>query len=307
MNDDLDPLDELLGACLDGTADEAARATVAADPHLAARLERWRAVARALAELPPVDPAEKEAAIGAALAAFEEIAPNGGVPLHPADTIAQRAQPPVVLDHERRRRRRSPTAWIAAVAALAVAAFGIGTRLGRGGDGGTLSSSATSAEAVDAAPKVASEPAPEYSSPAATNAERAGVPAINGPATVDTPDAGATTQTTARAPVGAGDGVDGSAGPSGGGSGQGPPELSSIDALRAYIITLSDSGRETGALDGSTLPSACADRGISGAGAGPVVWQGTAGELVLVPDRAAPTRAIVVDPACIELVAIDLP
>ena len=82
---DADELDELASALLDGTADDADRA-LAADPAVAAevarrqaRFERVRAV---LGEPPAVDPAAREAAIAAALAAADapEVAAARDVP-----------------------------------------------------------------------------------------------------------------------------------------------------------------------------------------------------------------------------------
>ena len=64
--------DELASAHLDGatTPEEAAR--VAADPALQARVEELRRIRDAVAEVPSVDPARRDAAIAAALAAFAD-------------------------------------------------------------------------------------------------------------------------------------------------------------------------------------------------------------------------------------------
>ena len=65
-------LDDLASAHLDGatTADEAAR--IAADPELQARVQALRAVRDALREPVATDPARRDAAIAAALNAFDE-------------------------------------------------------------------------------------------------------------------------------------------------------------------------------------------------------------------------------------------
>ena len=72
---DHDPLDELASAHLDGATSPEEAAQVAADPALQARVEELRAVRDAVAAVPPVDPARRDAAIAAALAAFEEAGP----------------------------------------------------------------------------------------------------------------------------------------------------------------------------------------------------------------------------------------
>lgn len=69
---DHDPLDDLASAHLDGTTSPDEAAQVAADPALLARVEALRAVRAAVREVPSVDPARRDAAITAALAAFDE-------------------------------------------------------------------------------------------------------------------------------------------------------------------------------------------------------------------------------------------
>lgn len=69
---DPDHLDELASAHLDGTTSPEEAAQVAADPALQARVDELRAVRAAVGALPPVDAARRDAAIAAALAAFEE-------------------------------------------------------------------------------------------------------------------------------------------------------------------------------------------------------------------------------------------
>ena len=69
---DHEPLDDLASAHLDGTTSPDEAAQVAADPALLARVEALRAVRAAVGAMPPVDPARRDAAITAAVTAFEE-------------------------------------------------------------------------------------------------------------------------------------------------------------------------------------------------------------------------------------------
>jgi hypothetical protein len=91
MTDPAD-LDDLASAHLDGHTSPEEAARVAADPELQARVEELRAVRAALHELPPVDPARREAAISAALAAFDEDrAPGEVTVLTPRRRLSPRA------------------------------------------------------------------------------------------------------------------------------------------------------------------------------------------------------------------------
>jgi hypothetical protein len=73
MTDPNDPLDELASAHLDGLTTAAEAARIDADPDLTARVEAMRAVRAQLRDLrPPVDEGRREAAIAAALAAFDD-------------------------------------------------------------------------------------------------------------------------------------------------------------------------------------------------------------------------------------------
>jgi len=103
-----DDLDELASAHLDGTtsAEEAAR--VAADPALLARVEELRAVRDAVAALPPIDPARREAAIAASLAAFAEEGAAAAA-LAPVASLAAVAA----------RQRQSPARYLRLVGAAA--------------------------------------------------------------------------------------------------------------------------------------------------------------------------------------------
>jgi hypothetical protein len=114
-DDPADRIDDLASAQLDGVTmpDEAARA--ATDPAVADRLERLRAVRdqlRATAATDPVDPARRERAIAAALAAYDADADAEG---DAATTAAGRTVVPLAA---RGQRGRSSTALrVAGVAA----------------------------------------------------------------------------------------------------------------------------------------------------------------------------------------------
>ena len=83
----IDPhdFDELASAYLDGVASPEEAARVDADPALQARVEELRAVRAALAEVPEVDAIRRDAAIAAALAAFDEegAEPDAALPVVP--------------------------------------------------------------------------------------------------------------------------------------------------------------------------------------------------------------------------------
>lgn len=117
MTDHHDPLDDLASAHVDGRTTAAEAARIDADPELIARVARLRDAREALQHLAdaPVDPARKEAAIHAALAAFD------------ADATAARPAPadasavPVLADRRRVRRRLQLVGIAAAVALFALA------------------------------------------------------------------------------------------------------------------------------------------------------------------------------------------
>ena len=114
-SDPLDPLDALASAHLDGatTPDEAAR--VASDPELAARVARLASARDALRATThaPVDAAQREAAIDAALSAFSALTPLEGVERERTGAI------PLVRPH--RSRPRTRTLQLIGVAAAVVA------------------------------------------------------------------------------------------------------------------------------------------------------------------------------------------
>jgi hypothetical protein len=113
MTDPHDDFDELASAHLDGltSPDEAAR--VDADPALRARVEELRAVRAALSELPVVDAARRDAAIAAALAAFEE------------EGTGKRVASPAPVTPLAPRRRLSPTTVRVLSAAAVVAVLAL--------------------------------------------------------------------------------------------------------------------------------------------------------------------------------------
>jgi hypothetical protein len=136
---DAHDFDELASAHLDGATTPEEAALVASDPALQARVEELRAVRDAMREAPAVDPVRRDAAIAAALDAFDDDAAPG-VPLAPATPIAPR-------------RGLSPTAvrvlGVAAVFVLLALLVPLLSNLGDGGDADTASEG-TSEELGDA-------------------------------------------------------------------------------------------------------------------------------------------------------------
>ena len=106
--------DELASAHLDGATSPEEAALVAADPALQARVEELRAVRDALARgCPPVDADRRDAAIAAALAAFDEDAePERPTAPVTAARAAARLSPTAVRVLERGRGRRAPRALL---------------------------------------------------------------------------------------------------------------------------------------------------------------------------------------------------
>jgi hypothetical protein len=173
MNDDQRLL---ANAYLDGEVSAEERARAEADPEVVAEVARLRAVAEALRVTDAPDPQRRDAAIDAALDAFE---------LRPAATIATTPElpvaPPVSLDARRRARWLRPLA--AAAAAFVLIAGGVAVLGNRDDDNGDDASSLLSADEA---------------APAAT--ERADVPAEGTEAAAaDTAGAAAATTTTATA------------------------------------------------------------------------------------------------------------
>jgi hypothetical protein len=143
--DDLDPLDELASAHLDGhtTPDEAAR--VDGDPDLSARVARLEAARTAVraAAVEPVGPARRDAALAAALAAFDAAAP-------PVPRTAPSNVVPLTSRWRATRRTFQLVGIAAAVALLALAVPLLG-RLDSGSDDDQSDEAATALEERDAA------------------------------------------------------------------------------------------------------------------------------------------------------------
>jgi len=165
MTDHHDPLDELASAHLDGltTPDEAA--TVAADPDLSSRVDRFAAARELLqSTAPAIDPDRRTEAIAAALAAFDE---------RQRDLGATAAAPAPVIDLAARRRTRRTLQLVGAAAAVVLAALAIPfvDQLDSGSKRGSDVAAPTSkdlaaTEAADAAGAVTTTVAPGASLPA---------------------------------------------------------------------------------------------------------------------------------------------
>jgi hypothetical protein len=171
-NDDRNAV-ELASAYLDGEATAAERALVESDAALMALVERLRQVRYAVADVPPAPPSVRDAAIAAALAAFDEL-PVGAAP--PEQPVA----PPKVASLERRRQMRQMQILTAAAAA-AVLVIGGFVVANRGGDDDASTADEVQeaavtvlSEAVEATPTTAPALAPA-AAPTTTTA-RAGEP-----------------------------------------------------------------------------------------------------------------------------------
>jgi len=127
MTDLPDPLDELASAHLDGATTEEEAARIAADPELQARVEELRVARDALqTAVAPVDPARRDAAVAAALAAF-----------HEADATDRPATARVTSLADVASRRRSPglaLRVLGAAAVLVLVALLVPLLAGEGGD-----------------------------------------------------------------------------------------------------------------------------------------------------------------------------
>jgi hypothetical protein len=122
---DAHDFDELASAHLDGATSPEEAALVASDPALQARVEELRVVRDAIRESPAVDPARRDAAIAAALDAFDDAAAPG-VPAAPVTALAPRRAPTPTLV-----RVLGVAAVFVLLALLAVPLLG---NLGDGGD-----------------------------------------------------------------------------------------------------------------------------------------------------------------------------
>lgn len=170
-------LDELASAHLDGTTSPEEAAQVAADPALQARVEDLRAVRAAVGALPPVDPARRDTAIAAALAAFEEGA-SGAEAHGPAAGITSLATVAT-------RRGPSPRALrlvgVAAAVVVLAALVPLLGQLGSSDDAETASRDPASEEtggalSDDAASGVESAPAAGSAVPEETSTSAAALP-----------------------------------------------------------------------------------------------------------------------------------
>jgi hypothetical protein len=122
--DDSDP-DVLASALIDGVLDDAGAAAARQRPDVMARMAEIESTRAALrgAPVPPPDPAARERAIAAALAAFDDAATPPVPAREPVPDLAAR-------QHRREAWRRGAARWLgaaAAVAVLAAAAAGLAT------------------------------------------------------------------------------------------------------------------------------------------------------------------------------------
>jgi hypothetical protein len=126
MTDHDDPTDDLASAHLDGATTPEEDAAVTGDPAVRARLEALRSARdrlRAAADQDPVDPGRREAAIAAALAAFDDAAPSEAAAGDAVVPLAPRPARPAVRDRWR-------ALGIAAAVALVALAVPLLSRLG---------------------------------------------------------------------------------------------------------------------------------------------------------------------------------
>ena len=154
-------VDELASALVDGELDPETAAAARARPDVAARAAELAAARDALraADVPPPDPAAREQAIAAALAAFDDErgaaapAPTVGPTASPAADPPPAPVPPVTpLDAPRRAHaaRRRRTWQLAAAAAVLVLAGVLGVAIGTSDDdGGGDDTAASSVEPGD--------------------------------------------------------------------------------------------------------------------------------------------------------------
>jgi hypothetical protein len=112
---------ELASAYLDGEVSEVERARVEGDASLLAEVERLRTVRAALGHVPPASSATREAAIAAALSAFDAQQPT-------AADLAGADAGVVPLDRRRRTRWMEGITAAAAVALIVVGGFVIANR-----------------------------------------------------------------------------------------------------------------------------------------------------------------------------------
>ena len=229
MADDPQPnAAELASAYLDGEATPDERARVEGDPALLAEVERLRAVAAAVAEVPAPSADRRDAAVAAALAAFDELRVGTTPPPAPPATVSS-------LDRRRQARRMQALTAVAAAAVLVVGGFVIANRDGDDDSAGEIRQAPVSARAVEspvtsaesAAPDVTLEPA--GSEPSAEFAESdAAADAEDEPLAAAPPPAAPATSVPSQ-----GAAADAAAATE-------PPIVSDAAELRTYVETLDD-------------------------------------------------------------------
>lgn len=338
MSGDELPFDELASAYLDNEVTPDERAVVEADPQLLARADEFSGVRASLADT-DVSSFDFDALMSGALAEYDTVIAAGAsmasadtpdepstatvtAIADPGDSSAGRAV--TSLADARRRKERRSGVW-AALAAVAVVAGGVVlvSRVGGSESKKDLASSAapdaaaaTTAAAAPAAeaPKLAAAateaPAPEIAMseadaelqfPAATEAA---APAATEAPAADTaaPAAGAASETT----IGS---IDAPGAPT---EDVAPTDtvalllFSSAEQVQAFVRSLSPLEAEQSS---ARLENRC---DVGGAPVREVIWQrvsgtqGVTGVLYLVPDRAAPTDAVIVDGGCGVLVRVPI-
>ena len=175
--DDVPPsLDELASALLDGELSDADAAAARARPDVVARAAAMDDARRALRDLPVPPHADRDRAVAAALAAFDDEVPNSGwsrpAPLGPSPRRAQR--------------------WLAAAAAAAALAGLAGLAVATAGDGDDhdMAGSAEEATAGDDSADASGEGGGGQDETAAEEAPRAGAEADDQLAAAEAGDLG---------------------------------------------------------------------------------------------------------------------
>ena len=170
MADDQQPDDaELASAYLDGEATPDERARVEADPILLAEVERLRAAAAAVAAVDAPSVEQREAAVGAALATFDELRVTAAEPEPPTP-------PANVASLDRRRQARVMQALtaVAAVAVLVIGGFVVANREGPDDSAGDIRQAPATALGEGTAPAtMAMVAAPTTTAPAESAADAA--------------------------------------------------------------------------------------------------------------------------------------
>jgi hypothetical protein len=224
-HDNLDAV-ELASAYLDGEATADERARVEGDPALLAEVDRLRRVHDAVAVVSPASPAQRDAAIAAALSAFDELRVDA-------------PSPPNVVSIAGRRRARLMQVLTAAAAAavLVLGGFIIANRGGDDDSADEVRRADATAPGGVAAPSVTTAPggvaAP--SSTTATELEAAEEPLVAAPNDVATAEL-ATTAVVTMAMATTEFAMDAAAAP----AAEAPPVLDGADQLRSFAESLDD-------------------------------------------------------------------